>query len=148
MFVDEEEVVEEAAAEEEVVAEAVEAEPAAEEEAATSDEESSESSDEEEVEDETVVKPAWQTEEHHLDAHALRRQAIMIGRPNQVAWAPAPSNAWALTQPIQPITHEYEEFEEDIPFNFIADPQVALDAMADYQNFQARMHRKLGTILD
>jgi hypothetical protein len=145
MFVDEEEVVEEAAAEE-VVEEVVEEAVPAESETATEEEASEE--DQEEAEDDTVIKPAWQTEEHHLDAHALRRQAIMIGRPN-VAWTPPPSNAWALTQPVQPIVREYDDLEdEETPFNFIADPQVALDAMADYHNFQARMHRQLGTILD
>lgn len=141
---EEEEVVEEAAAEEEVVAEVAEV---AEVEAAVEEEAASEEEEEEE-DDGEIVKPAWQTEEHHLDAHALRRQAIMIGRTGQVAWAPPPSNAWALTQPVQPIVREYDDLDDEVPFNFIADPQVALDAMADYHNFQARMHRQLGTILD
>lgn len=144
MFVDEEEYVEEEAAVEEEVAAVVEEEAAT----ATEEEASDSTSAEEEAEDDGEIKPAWQTEEHHLDAHALRKQSIMTGRPNQVAWAPSPSNAWALQVPIRRIEPDYEEFDDDPPFNFITDPHTALDAMADYHNFQARMHRQLGTVLD
>ncbi len=144
MFVDEEEYVEEAAAEEVVEEEGA---VVGEEEATAGEEEASETTEEEE-EDDGEIKPAWQTEEHHLDAHALRRQSIMTGRVNQVAWAPSPSNAWALQVPIKRIEPDYEEFDDDPPFNFITDPHTALDAMADYHNFQARMHRQLGTVLD